>query len=141
MKKRNFLLALASLLVVFLASAQGKPRVYVVDRDEWELTGGFNGDVGNIHAGVRRDYTETLKTFAQACVQVTFTGDRAKADYAVVLDRKIKNRTNPAWGVYQNDFVIFNRAGDVIYSGSTLSLKNAAKDSCKALVSASKKTP
>jgi hypothetical protein len=141
MKKRRSLLALASLVLLLPAAAQEKPRVYVVDRDEWELSGGFNGDVGSIHAGVRRDNTEILKTFAQACRQVIFTSDRAKADYAVVLDRKIKNGTNPAWGVYQNDFVIFNRAGDVIFSGGTLSLKNAAKDSCKGVLGASKKSP
>lgn len=141
MKKRYSLLGLIWLVLVFPTVAQDKSRVYVVDRDEWELSGGFNADVGSIHAGVRRDNTEILKTFAQVCHQVIFTVDPAKADYAVVLDRKIKSGTNPAWGVYQNDFVIFNRAGDVIYSGGTLSLKNAAKDSCKALLGTSKKSP
>lgn len=139
MKKRCSLLVLVSLLLGLPAAAQEKPRVYVVDRDEWELSGGFNGDVGSIHAGMRRDYTEILKTFVQECSQVTFTSDRAKADFAVVLDHKTWKETS--WTGHQNEFVIFNRPGDVIYSGATHTMKNAAKDSCKAVLAASKKSP
>ena len=119
------------------------PRVYVVDRDEWKLSGGFaateTSAAGSIRAGVRRDYTEILKTFAQACPQVTFTDDRAKADYAVVLDHKTWSETS--WTGHQNEFVIFNRAEDLIYSGATDRIKTAAKDSCKAVIGASKKSP
>src|SRR5271169_1955323 len=143
MKKRYFLQAVIWLFLVLPASAQEKPRVYLVDRDEWKLSGGFaateTSAAGTIHAGVRRDYTEILKTFAQACPQVTFTDDRAKADYAVVLDHKTWNETS--WTGHQNEFVIFNRAEDLIYSGATHNLKNAAKDSCKAVLGESKKSP
>jgi len=137
MKKRYSLLILAWLVLLLPAWAQEKPRVYVVDRDEWKLSGGFAGNAGSIQAGVRRDYTEILKTFAQACPQVTFTSDRAKADYAVVLDHKTWRETS--WTGHQNEFVIFNRAEDLIYSGATHEMKTAAKDSCKAVLGASKK--
>ena len=117
-----------------------QPRVYLVDRDEWKLSGGFaatgTSAAGSIHAGVRRDYTEILKTFSRACPQVTFTGDRTKADYAVVLDHKTWMET--PWTGHENEYVIFNRAGDLIYSGATDKMKNAAKDSCKAILGASK---
>lgn len=136
MAKRYSLLVLIWLTPLLHAAAQEKSRIYIVDRDEWELSGGFNGDVGSIHAGVQRDYTEILKTFAQACPQVIFTSDRAKAGYAVVLDR-----SNAELHKYRNNFVIFNRDGDVIYSGATFSLKNAAKDSCKAVLGVPKKSP
>jgi hypothetical protein len=122
-------------------TAQERPRVYLVDRDEWKLSGGFaateTSSVGSIHAGVRRDYTEILKTFAQACPQVTFTDDRTKADYAIVLDHKTWMETS--WTGHENEFVIFNRAGDLSYSGATDKMKKAAKDSCKAVLGASKK--
>jgi hypothetical protein len=122
-------------------SAQEKPRVYLVDRDEWKVTGGFaaNGTsaAGSIHAGVRRDYTEVLKTFAHTCSQVTFTSDLANADYAVVLDHKSWGETS--WSGHMNEYVIFNRAGDLVYSGAKDGMKNAAKDSCKAVLGAFKK--
>jgi hypothetical protein len=117
-----------------------QPRAYLVDRDEWKLSGGFaatgTSAAGSIHAGVRRDYTEILKTFARTCPQTTFTNDRTKADYAVVLDHKTWMETS--WTGHQNEYVIFNRAGDLIYSGAADKMKNAAKDSCKAIMAASK---
>jgi hypothetical protein len=115
-------------------------RAYLVDRDEWKLSGGFaateTSAAGSIHAGVRRDYTEILRTFARACPQVTFTNERTKADYAVVLDHKTWMETS--WTAHENEYVIFNRTGDLIYSGATDKMKNAAKDSCKAILGASK---
>jgi len=141
MKKRYSVMALIWLFLVLRASARERPRVYIVDRDEWKLSGGFaataTSAAGSIQGGVRRDYTEILKTFAQTCPQVTFTNDRATADYAVVLDHKTWNET--PWTGHQNEFVIFNRAEDLIYSGATHNMKNAAKDSCKAVLGASKK--
>jgi hypothetical protein len=141
MKKRCSLLVLASLVLVLPGAAQEKPRVYLVDRDAWKLSGGFaateTSAAGSIQAGVRRDYTEILKTFAQTCPQVTFTSNRAKADYAVVLDHKTAMETG--WFGHKNEFVIFNRTEDLIYSGATDRMKTAAKDSCKAILSASKK--
>jgi hypothetical protein len=140
-KRRQSILALFWLYLTLHTCAQEKPRVYVVDRDEWKLSGGFaateTSAAGSIRAGVRRDYTEILKTFAQACPLVTFTDDRTKAEYEVVLDHKTWSETS--WTGHQNEFVIWNRSGDLIYSGATHNLKNAAKDSCKAVLGASKK--
>lgn len=141
MKKRCSLLVLVSLVLVLPGAAQEKPRVYLVDRDDWKLSGGFaateTSAAGSVQAGVRRDYTEILKTFAQACPQVTFTSNRAKADYAVVLDHKTWKETS--WTGHQNEFVIFNRADDLIYSGATNRMKTAARDSCKAVLGAFKR--
>ena len=116
MKGRCPLLVLASLVLVLPGAAQEKPRVFLVDRDEWKLSGGFastgTSAAGSIQAGERPDYTEVLKMFAQAGPQVSFTSNRAKADYAVVLDHKTWRETS--WTGHQNEFVIFNRAEDLI---------------------------
>lgn len=57
MKKRCSLLVLPWLALVDPGAAQEKPRVYLVDRDDWKLSGGFaatqTSATGSIHAGVR----------------------------------------------------------------------------------------
>src|SRR5579862_969586 len=113
-------------------------RVYVSDSQSWEIRGGWSAggnkrswSGGGYQAGGARPQTaEIIKTFNQRCPEVTVTNNVEKADFAVLLDHE----GGKGYARRRNKIVVFNRAGDGIFSDSTRSLGNSVKDACEAIL-------
>lgn len=111
----------------------GKIRVYVTDSHSWEMSGGWgagNGAGGGLESGGARPQTaEIIKTFGERCPEVTVTNNKARGNYAVILDHE------GGKGALRKDnkVAVFNRDGDAIFSHSTVTLGNAVKDACSAI--------
>jgi len=138
---RYFCLTLLSVLPV-VSQAQDKPRVFISESQSWSSTGGgpVGGGVivgvGGIitarprgRGGARPQTAEIIKTFNERCASCVVTMNKEKADYVVILDHE----GGKGFIRRDNKFVIFNKDGDAIRSGSTRSLGNAVKETCDAL--------
>jgi len=68
---------------------------------------------GQVRGGARPQTAEIIKTFNERCPSVTVTDTKGRANFAVVLDHE------GGKGVlaHRNKVAVFNREGDVIYSG------------------------
>lgn len=114
--------------------AEEKPRVFVTDSQSWEIAGGGGGTSGGFGAatkgGARPQTAEIIKTFGERCPQAIINNQREKADYIVLLDHE----GGKGWGRRDNKVAVFNKDGDSIMSHSTVSLGNAVKDACEAIV-------
>ncbi|MCI0724731.1 MAG: hypothetical protein L0338_38080 [Acidobacteria bacterium] len=126
---------LAFILLVFALSllAAEKPRVFITDSTSWEMSGGFgaSGDTaaGAVRGGARPQTAEIMKTFGERCPEVIVTNKREKADYVVLLDHE----GGKGYARKDNKVVVFNKDGDMLYSGSTRAHGNAVKDACNAI--------
>jgi hypothetical protein len=113
------------------------PRILVVDKDSWQESGGFvatkDGAAGTYNGNVRHISTEQIKSLNQACPSVTITAAADSADFIVVWDTKTWAQTS--WSGHQNEYVVYNKHGDVIFTGASHKISNAAKDICKAVTS------
>ncbi len=138
---RYFCLALLALLPV-TARAQDKPRVFITDSDSWSSSGSGGIGAGVIigaggvitarprgRGGARPQTAEIIKTFNERCAQCVVTMNKEKADYIVTLDHE----GGKSFIRHDNKFVLFNKDGDAIKSGSTRSLGTAVKEACEAL--------
>jgi len=118
--------------------AEKKPRVFITDRDTWKESGWLVATNGNVaahyDAGVVSEHTENVATFNKACPSVTITENKETADLALVWDRTDWNHT--AWSGHQNNLALYDRNSDLVWSGATHSMTNAAKDACKAVLKA-----
>jgi hypothetical protein len=110
-----------------------KIRVLVTDSKSWETQGavyGNNGAVAGYSAGGDRPQTaEIIKTISESCPELTVTSDRSKADYVLVLDHE----GGKGWVRRDNKVALFNKDGDLVFSGSTRSLGSAVEDACTAI--------
>ncbi|HMG37219.1 MAG TPA: hypothetical protein VKM94_25170 [Blastocatellia bacterium] len=110
-----------------------KPRVFVTDSQSWEISGGVGGSndgFGGAQTGGARPQTaEIIKTFEEQCKNCTITIKKEKADYIVILEHE----GGKSLVRKDNKFVIFNKSGDSINSGSTRTLGNSVKRACDAL--------
>ncbi len=139
MKLKLAVALLASLqFTVSAGFAEGKPHVYITDRDTWRESGWLVASSGNAtaryDAGLVREHTENVATFNKACPGVTVTENKDAADFALIWDRTDWNHT--AWSGHQNSLAIYNRGGDLVWSGEYHRMTNAAKDACKAVLKA-----
>ena len=81
-----------------------------------------------------KDQANATKVFQDRCPQVQITTERERANYFVEL--------RPAsWTQSKNVVVVANKAGDVIHSGATYNLGNAAKEACAAILNSFKAGP
>jgi len=72
---------------------------------------------------------EIVKTLGQRCPDLTVTNKPDNANYVVTLDHEGgKNLLS-----HHNKVAVFNRQGDAIFSGSTISLGDSVKDACQAI--------
>jgi hypothetical protein len=121
----------------------GKVRVYISDSQSWEIVGGWgmaghrnadgSGDIGGggyTAGGARPQTAEIIKTFNKRCPELTVTGNRDKANYAVILDHE----GGKGLLRHRNKIAVFNRDSDVIFSDSTRELGNSVKDACAAIL-------
>lgn len=116
------------------SSTDKKIRIYITDSQSWEVSGGWGaagGSGGGATAGGARPQTaEIVKTFGERCPELTANNNRDKASYVVLLDHEGGKGALR----HKNKVVVFNREGDSIYSGSTLSLGGSVKDACSAIL-------
>jgi len=116
------------------AQTKDKPRVFVAESKSWEVKGG-GGAVdgsggGGVRGGARPQTAEIIKTVNQRCPEVIVTMNKDNADYTLLLDHEGGKEVIRR----DNKFVLFNREGDAIRSGSTRSLGNAVKEACGVIV-------
>jgi hypothetical protein len=134
----KLLLSALLLLPPAVLVAQDKPRVYLTDRDTWKETGWVVAANGNAAGGasgrVVREQTENVKTFNNACPSVTVTDNKEKADFALIWDRT--NWSETSWTGNQNNMALYNRDGDLVWSGASHKMTTGAKDACKAVLKA-----
>lgn len=90
-----------------------QPKVFVADK---------NQQPGN---------AQQISNLNKACPTVTIIGVKADADLMVVWDSKTWGETT--WGGHQQEWFVYNPAGEVVASGMSHKISNAAKDICKAL--------
>jgi len=125
--------ALLGLSLLCLGAQTPQPRVYVTDSQSWETSGGFaatsDAAVGQSSGGARPQTAEIIKTIGERCPLAMVTMNKDRADYILLLDHE------GGKGSLQKDnkFVLFNKDGDAIGSGSTRNLGNAVKDACQIL--------
>jgi hypothetical protein len=125
-------------LIVFMFlpgvfAQDGKVRIFITDSNSWEMSGGFGADRdaggGGVSGGARPQTAEIMKTFRERCPSLVVTIKRENADYVILLDHE--GGKEPVRK--DNKIAIFNKNGDMIYSGSTRMLGNAVKDACEAI--------
>jgi hypothetical protein len=113
--------------------AQEKVRVFITDSNSWEISGGFGAGndaaAGAINGGARPQTAEIMKTFGERCSLITVTMRRETADYIILLDHE----GGKEFVRRDNKIAVFDRNGDMLYSGSTRTLGNAVKDACSAI--------
>jgi hypothetical protein len=116
-----------------MAYAQGKTRIYINDSQSWEVSGRIGGSSeifgGKTSGGARPQTAEIIKTFNERCPAFTVTNKEENADYTVALQHEGGKKAIRR----DNKFVIYNKNGDAIASGSTRTLGNAVKDACQAI--------
>jgi hypothetical protein len=114
--------------------ADEKPRVFITDSQSWQIAGASGGSSsgfgGAVAGGARQQTAEIIKTFSERCPQVTVNNKQDKADYIVLLDHE----GGKGYLRHDNKIAVFNKDGDSIVSHSTMSLGNAVKDGCDAIV-------
>jgi hypothetical protein len=124
-------------LMVGVLAAETNPgtgkRVYINPSDSWQTTqssshfGRYGGGSGS--GGAAPQTAEIIKTFGQRCPAVIVTSNKDRADFVVTLEHE------GAKGLGKDSKVaVFNKDGDVIYSGSTRSIGAAVKDACAAIM-------
>lgn len=133
MLKRCSFTALVVILTAATFMAQEKLRVFVTDSQSWEMRGaaGASDGTGGGHfsGGARPQNAEIAKTFGERCPQVTVSINQEKANYIVTLDHE----GGKGLARKDNKWVLYNKDGDMIGSGSTRSLGNSVKDACEAI--------
>lgn len=124
------------ILLIFMLALQDekpKPRIYVSDSHSWELSGGFTATreraEGGFSGGARPQTAEIIKTFGKKCPGVTVTMKSENAQYIVLMEHEGGKR----YFEKDNKFAIFNKDGDAVKSGSTLSIGSAVKSACEAI--------
>jgi hypothetical protein len=112
------------------------PRLFVVDRDSFQASGGFVGiasngsatTTGHYHEGIQRMNTEQVKSLNHACPDAVITSNPENADFVVLWDTKTWQQTS--WSGHQNEFNVYNRTGELAGSGATHQISNAASEIC-----------
>ena len=130
-----------AIAVAWTARGADKPRVFVTESQPLHIAG--DAAVGDakgsllVAGGTTRENVEVMKNFSQYCPGVVVTSNRDKAEYVVRLDHEGANPTTLF--VHGNKVAVFNKAEDLIYSGSTRLLSRAVKDACEAIVGRAQK--
>lgn len=123
-----------------------RPRVYVTDSQSWSVAGweeshgsistdgsgrvtGSSSGSGFTRGGARPQTAEIIKTLNQRCPEVIVTDIAAKADYALLLDHE----GGKGLLRHKDKVAVFDKAGDGIFSASTLTLGGSVEGACQAI--------
>ena len=137
MRTLTTLCLVSCLAGIATAQESNRPRVFVTDSESWETSGSSGaGDilggifVGRSSGGARPQTAEIVKTSGERCPDTVVTIREENADYIVILEHeggKVPFQKD-------NKFVLANKDGEVISSGSTRTLGNAVKDACQIMM-------
>jgi hypothetical protein len=108
----------AILVLLFCLPVYAAPKVFVSDK---------NHQPGN---------AQQVSNLNKSCPEIKIVGVMKDADFAVVWDSKTWNETT--WGGHQQEWFLYNQDAEVIASGMSHKISNAAKDICKAITKANK---
>jgi hypothetical protein len=133
-------LALASLSdAPVLLGQQPKPRVYISGTGDTDVRtkaraiGGENWASGTAHStiGAHDQTMELAKDFGKQCPDVTVTLNGSDADYTVGMNHEAFH------GVLHknNQVMVANRRGDLVFSNETRSVSHSVNDACAAILS------
>ncbi len=110
-----------------------KTRVFIAASQSWEISGGLGANdgtgAGHIAGGARPQTAEIVKTFQDRCRDFTVTTNKERADYVLVVEHE---GGKTLW-LKDTKYVVYNKDGDSIESGSTRSIGSAVKDICAIL--------
>lgn len=106
------------ILLIFLLPYFSQPKVFVSDKSH---------QPGN---------AQQISNLNKECRDIRIVGDPKEADFAVVWDSKTWNETT--WGGHQQEWFVYNQSAEVVASGMSHKISNAAKDICKAITKAAK---
>jgi hypothetical protein len=129
MKNRKFTVALCVILLVALlhdalsAQIDSKPRVYIIEEPAADLFS-VADDAPN-----GRKQVDVVKTFLKRCPSIVIVMRKDMANYMTLLEREGGKEI----GRKDNKFVVFDRAGSAIASGSTRTLGSALRGACSAI--------
>ena len=132
---RSPLIAAGLLFGTALYAAE-KPRVFVTESGAPALSG--SAAVGETKgkldfAGGTSSYNiKVMEAFSQGCPDAIVTSDREKAQYVLRLDHEEINPTSLF--VPPNKVAVFDGNKDLIYSGTTRTLRSAVKEACGAIL-------
>jgi len=128
------LLALAPVVL----GQEGKPRVYINGTGNIDVqtnagaVGGRGWAVGSSHStvGAHNQTMELAKDFSTQCPAVTVTLNAADSDYTVGLNHDAFH------GVIHknNQIMVTNRRGDLVFANATRAVSHSANDSCAAIL-------
>ncbi len=119
------------------ANGAQRARIFITDSNSWEMSGGFaaasnrngGGGSGGFAGGARPQTVEVIKTFGERCPGATITMDKTQAQFIVLFDHE----GGKGYARKDNKLAVFRAGGDLLFSDSTRSLGNAAKDACEAI--------
>jgi hypothetical protein len=120
----------ATLGLSAFAQAPAKPRVFITNSYLWEMLSnmGAAGDIGAVPVPRRGETTlqtsKIVNSFREKCPGFTVTAKREKADYVLVMEEDDKSTKS---------YVVFNKEGDTLGSGSTMLMGTAMKEICNVL--------
>jgi len=116
-----------TLLVGFLLcgslAAQQKPRVFVDTADP------ANSSAVTVSSYFGPAHSEQVRNLNKACPAIAITEDVSAADFVLRWESKTWQQTS--WSGHQQEFTLYSPAKDVLATGATHHIGNAAKDICK----------
>jgi hypothetical protein len=123
------------------AAAQDKPRVFVQGKGSQDVNtdGAAAGGRHWATFGSRStidshdESMEITKDLQKDCATVVVTLNQSNADYTVLMNRESKK--NRGLLRSNSQIEVANRAGDILGTGATHTVGNAAKDACQLITS------
>jgi hypothetical protein len=117
----------AALGLSAFAQTPAKPRVFITNSYFWEMLCNL-GAVGDIGAVSRRrestlEISRIVSSFHEKCPGFTVTAKKERADYVLVVEGDNSRQS----------YVVLNKEGDTVGSGSTTFIGTAVKEACKVL--------
>ncbi len=117
---------------------QAKPRVYIEGtgnldvRTDAGAVGGSRWALGSAHStvGAHNQTMELAKDFPKQCPNVTVTLNGSDADYSVGMNHEAFHGL-----IYKNNqIMVANRRGDLVFSNTTRAVSHSVNDSCSAIL-------
>jgi hypothetical protein len=117
----------ATLGLSAFAQAPAKPRVFITNNYFWEMLCnlGTSGDIGAVsrRGGTNLEISRIVTSFREKCPGFTVTAKKERADYVLVVEGDSSRQS----------YVVFDKEGDTLGSGSTTLMGTAMKEACNVL--------
>lgn len=115
--------ALVGLLLCGMAMGQSKMRLFVDTADPAQPS------TVNVTTYLAPSHGEQIRMLHQFCPDIQVTEDLSKADLVLRWESKTWQQTS--WKGHQQEYTLYSPVKDVLGSGASHHIKNAAKDICK----------